>query len=74
MTREKQVAGWKVRVVLPGTALHFVSATEPRLHVNKLTGRPVGIDWEPTDEGDTPSYIDWSAVIAVTYRDGRAQP
>ena len=71
MTAEKHVDGWKVRVVVHNAILHFVSSTEPQI----LTDPPgtsmrdvVGLDWTPTGEGDTPGYIDWSAVSAITWR------
>jgi hypothetical protein len=67
VTSEKQVKGWKVRIVMPSITLHFVSATEPRLRTG-AGGHPLGIDWVPTGEGETPGFIDWEHVYAVTWR------
>lgn len=69
MTREKAVEGWKVRVALPGAVLHFVSSTEPKV-THSDSGVLAGIDWTPTAAGDIPGFIEWSAVIAVTWRQG----
>jgi hypothetical protein len=66
MTEPRRVEGWKVRVVLHGALLHVVSSTEPR--VIEHGGELVGVDWSPTDEGDVPGYVDWSAVRAITWR------
>jgi hypothetical protein len=60
---------WKVRVVLPGTPLHFASLTEPVLRFE--AGRLSGISWDlivGTEHGDTPGYLDWPSVVAVSWR------
>ena len=56
---------WKVRVVLPGAILHLASSVEPRMDPFD------GLIWEPMDDyryGDTQGYIDWNAVIGITWR------
>jgi hypothetical protein len=56
---------WKVRVVLPNVPLHLASRTEPRI----VGDRVVDADWiEGHEYGDTLGFIDWSAVVAVTWR------
>jgi hypothetical protein len=71
MSRQRPVDGWMVRVVFHGAILHFVSRTEPEL-VRGPDGVQ-GIRWEPTPDGDTPGYIDWSEVRAVPWRRGRGE-
>ena len=56
---------YKVRVVLPGVLLHFGSLTMPTRNEDGSWNA----DWiEHPNYGDTIGYIDWSAVIAVTWR------
>lgn len=77
MSEPKITNGWKVRVVVPGALLHFVSATEPIVvehrGVDVLDGATgiAGLEWTPTEEGDTAGYIDWEQVVAVTWRAGQ---
>lgn len=55
---------YKVRVVLPGVILHVASKGEPEQH-------PSGwhADWiDDYRYGDTLGFIDWHAVVAVTWR------
>lgn len=55
---------YKVRVVLPGAILHLASWDEPH-HL----GEDWHADWisDPA-YGDTIGDIDWSKVIAITWR------
>jgi hypothetical protein len=65
---------WRVRVALPGGIFHLVSRTEPvvTMHDDRIgdvrmdlvTGTPESGD----TVGDTIGFIDWSAVIGVTWR------
>jgi hypothetical protein len=55
---------YKVRVVLPGAILHLASKDEPRKNHD-------GWDAAWIDDhryGDTIGFIDWGAVVAVTWR------
>lgn len=75
MTRPKTaveigVPCWKVRVVFGTATLHVLSSTEPEL-VQAEDGSLVGVVWEPildTEHGDTPGFIRWADVSAVTWR------
>lgn len=64
----RRVEGWRVRVVVGHALLHVVSATEPVVHTD--TEGVSWVEWSPTDEGDVPGYVDWSAVRAITWRRG----
>jgi hypothetical protein len=56
---------YKVRVVLPGAILHLASRTEPKAE----PGQMVKGDWiVGPDYGDTIGFVDWTKVIAVTWR------
>jgi hypothetical protein len=60
---------FKVRIVLPGVVLHLASHTEPQPIYGD--GVLVGVDasWIGGHEyGDTLGHIDWSAVVAVSWR------
>ena len=58
-----------VRVVLPGFGLHLASHDEPRWVSDDDDGRRLEADWiDDPAYGDTIVSIEWSAVIAVTYR------
>ncbi len=60
---------WRVRVVLPGALIHLASRSEPKVlsYLNRVT--EVHGDWiEDSDYGDTIGFIDWSAVVGVTWR------
>jgi hypothetical protein len=70
---------WKVRVAVNGAILHLASRTEPRplfrivspggssMESDHILG--LKADWVTgTDYGDTPGYIDWESVDAVTWR------
>ena len=60
---------WKVRVVLPGAILHLCSRTEPRMRISAGRFAHVAMDLvTDTEHGDTMGFIDWSAVVAVTWR------
>lgn len=64
---------WRVRLSIPGGGLlHLASADEPVL-LTGADGRPVGIaaQWLTPDDpdcGDTPGFIDWAVVAAITWR------
>jgi hypothetical protein len=58
-----------VRVTISGALLHLASRTMPVVHV--LAGRVTNVeaDWlTDPEKGDTVGFIDWSAVVAVTWR------
>jgi hypothetical protein len=57
---------YKVRVVLSGGTLHLASADIPVLDMVKREWKATWLD-DP-DKGDSIGFIDWSAVIAVTWR------
>lgn len=61
---------WKVRVVYPYHTIHLVTRSEPvRSIVND--GNPARHDLdviEGTPCGDTVGHLDWSHVVAVTWR------
>lgn len=64
---------WKVRVVLPGVVLHFLSRTRPHL---APVWRETGPMWdlvENTIHGDSIGMLDWSAVVAITWRKDGAE-
>jgi hypothetical protein len=60
---------WRVRVCLPDI-IHLVSATEPIVHMRN--GRISDVTMELVTDapgcGDTVGFIDWSAVVAVSWR------
>jgi hypothetical protein len=57
---------YKVRVALPGSLLHLASWNEPRC---LKTSPFVEADWiDEPGYGDTLGRIDWSSVLAVTWR------
>jgi hypothetical protein len=58
---------YKVRVVLPGAILHLASWTEPTL-APEVRG-PLVADWiNDRAYGDTIGFVDWSQLVAVTWR------
>ena len=60
---------WKVRITMPGSIIHVASRTEPFVH--SAGGRVSGVTMdliEGTEHGDSIGFIDWSAVLAVTWR------
>ena len=61
---------WKVRIVLRGAFVHVVSETEPVIHW-QADGSIDRVDWTPIacPHGDTPGYIRWSEVTAITWRE-----
>jgi hypothetical protein len=64
---------FKVRIVLPGALLHLASKTEPKLNPGFVQGRSrltsVEADWiSDPDVSDTVGYIDWPAVVGITWR------
>jgi hypothetical protein len=73
MTKPKQASEsglsphYKVRVVLPGALLHVASWTEPEIRPDVQTA--VRADWiaDPA-YGDTIGFIDWTKVLAITWR------
>lgn len=55
---------YKVRVVLPGALLHLASKVEPEKGPDGWHA-----DWiDDHRYGDTAGFIDWHAVVAVTWR------
>src|SRR5262249_14653289 len=59
---------WRVRVCLPGSILHLASSTEPVIRYGEH-GRVERVLSKPLpDLGDTAGFIDWPAVLAVTWR------
>jgi hypothetical protein len=69
---------WRVRVCLPGSFIHLASRTEPLIKSNPTAGGPkrqVEMDLiEGTEHGDNVGFIDWDAVIALTYRFAPEKP
>jgi hypothetical protein len=58
---------YKIRVVLPGAILHLASWTEPK--ILDWDGNRIETDWINDHRyGDTVGFIDWPAVLAVTWR------
>ena len=58
---------YKVRVVLPGAILHLASWTEPTFPP-EVRG-PLVANWiNDPDYGDTIGFVDWSQMVAVTWR------
>jgi hypothetical protein len=73
MTRPRRLVPddhYRVRVVFPGAIVHLGSQTQPQLvyddagRVRRCVFTPVGND---TDV-DVAGYIDWLAVIGITWR------
>lgn len=69
----KPAPHWKVRVVLQGALIHLASWDKPRV----VDAQPVShallevtADWitDLPGYGDTPLWIDWQAVTAITCR------
>ncbi len=61
---------WKVRVCPPGSILHLASTTEPVVELDEH-GRVRNVAMTPLgggNYGDTVGFIDWPAIIAVTWR------
>ena len=60
---------WKVRIYLPGGILYVISRTEPVVHIGGKRLAHVELDViEGTDHGDTIGFMDWEAVLGVTWR------
>jgi len=60
---------WKLRVVLPGALLHLASSTEPEIYPDSGGLESMVADWiDDHAYGDTLGYLDWTQVIAVTWR------
>jgi hypothetical protein len=61
---------WRIRVCPPGSILHLASSTEPVVELDEH-GRIKNVVLTPLaegDHGDTVGFIDWPAVMAVTWR------
>jgi hypothetical protein len=56
---------WKIRVVLPGAILHLASSTNPVWLGDELEYTPI----ESPLYGDTVGHLDWTATLAVTWRE-----
>ena len=68
---------WRVRVCLPGSIIHLASRTEPKVwrHCGDGPLDRVEMDLlEGTEHGDNLGFINWSAVLAVTYRFAPEKP
>jgi hypothetical protein len=67
---------WRVRVCLPGSIIHLTSLTEPEVHM--FNGRVHSVRMElvtaAPDSGDTVGFIDWPAVVALTWRPMKLEP
>jgi len=60
---------WRVRVALRGAGMiHVVSSTCPEVRFER--GKLADVAWTPVASGDTVGHIDWSEVVAVTWREG----
>jgi hypothetical protein len=62
--------GFKVRIFLPGAVIHVLTASEPQI-IRDEQDRIISahLDIIPnTEHGDSIGFIDWSAVIAVSWR------
>jgi hypothetical protein len=64
---------YKVRVVFHGAIVHLAAWNEPDIHLDEWTDDKISnvkADWIVGDGryGDTPGFIDWKAVTAVTWR------
>ena len=61
---------WRVRVCLPGSIVHLTSRTEPDPYM--FNGRIHSVTMELVTDtpgsGDTIGFIDWPAVVALTWR------
>jgi hypothetical protein len=61
---------WRVRVCLPGSIVHLTSRTEPDPYM--FNGRIHSVTMElvtdTPESGDTVGFIDWPAVVALTWR------
>jgi hypothetical protein len=69
-TEDHGPALWRVRVCLPGSIIHLTSLTEPVIHMRDGRIGDVRMELVTTapDSGDTIGFIDWSVVIALTWR------
>jgi hypothetical protein len=72
ITKEPTPA-WRVRVCLPGSILHLTSLTEPAVHMHngRIGDVSMKLVTSGPDSGDTVGFIDWSAVVALTWRSGK---
>lgn len=60
---------WKVRITLPGSIIHAATREEPIVHCANGRVSHVTMDLiEGTNHGDSIGFIDWPAVLAVTWR------
>lgn len=63
---------YRVRLVIPGSVLHVVSATRP---VVRVEGDAItSVDWMPlvdSELGDTVAFIRWEDVSALAWRPAR---
>ena len=69
-TEEPSPPLWRVRVCLPGSIVHLTSRTEPDPYM--FNGRIHSVTMElvtdTPESGDTIGFIDWPAVVALTWR------
>jgi hypothetical protein len=62
-------AFYRVRVVLPGALFNLASRTPPVVHQKAGRVTKVVAEWlTDPEQGDTVGFIDWTAVVAVTWR------
>jgi hypothetical protein len=64
---------YKVRVVLPGVVLHLAAWEQPRFDTVQVSSAISETGWhaewiEDPRFGDTVGFIDWSQVVALTWR------
>ena len=61
---------WRVRVCLPGSIIHLTSSTEPvvRMFNGRIYDVAMDLITVGTECGDTIGFIDWPAVVALTWR------
>lgn len=58
---------YRVRITIPGALIHLAALHEPR--VTTEDGHVTNVDADWIDElGDTIGYIDWTHVVAITWR------
>jgi hypothetical protein len=60
---------WKVRLTMPGSIIHLLSRSRPRVVI--IDGRVHNCEMDliqDTDEGDTLGFVHWPSVIGVAWR------
>ena len=61
---------WRVRVCLPGAIVHLTSRTEPDPYMfnGRIHSVRMQLVTDTPGSGDTIGFIDWPAVVALTWR------